>query len=238
MSDVPRFSGKSDPLVGVVAALPIELANFRGRASTLITGIGSQNVERNFRPFLLKQELKLIIHLGFSGGLSPGFSAGDLVAIREIRELQSGDSFKTNEDWTGRALALKLAGIKLHAGLAVCSHEVIVQTRRKNELATMMGITVPACVDMESSTVARICQEQGIPLLSIRSISDLLEDDLPLDFNLCRGKSGTVSVSKVLWEALKNPASLAGLNRLRGVVRICSNNMGRFAEFLLEKHPV
>lgn len=235
MSNVPRSSGKSVALAGVVAALPIELAGFHGPAFTLITGIGSKNVERNFRSFLLKRDLKLIVHVGFSGGLSPGFSTGDLVVIREIRELQSTDVFKTDEGWTGRALALKSAGIRRFEGMAICSDKVIIQAQWKNEIATKMGIVAPACVDMESSTVARICQEQGIPLLSIRSISDLLEEDLPVDFNLCRGRTGNVSVPKVLWEALKRSGSLAGLNRMRRASRICSDNLGRFIESLIQE---
>ncbi len=236
MSDVSPSSANSPPLVGIVAAMPTELTGFNGDPLSLVTGIGHQNVERNFRPFLLKRRLKLVVHVGFSGGLSPCFSTGDLVVIREIREIQSGESFKTDDDWTGRALAMKLAGIKLFAGLAVCSNEVIIQAGRKNEIAARMGITAPACVDMESSIVARICQEQGIPLLSIRSISDLVEEDLPVDFNLCRGKSGAVSVSRVFWEVLKCPGRRAGLNRLRRSSRICSYNLGRFVESLLKRN--
>jgi adenosylhomocysteine nucleosidase len=236
MSDLPRPSGNFTPQVGVVAALPMELAGFHGKAFTLSTGIGSQNVERNFRPFLLKQELKLIVHLGFSGGLSPGFTIGDLVVIREIRELLSGDSYKMDEAWANRALALNIDGIRLYDGVAVCADRVIIHAQRKNEIAARMRIAAPACVDMESSTVARICQERGIPLLSIRSISDLLEEDLPVDFNCCRGRSGTLSVLRVIWEARKKPGSLAGLNRLRRSSRICSGNLGWLAESLLQEN--
>src|SRR5262249_41378181 len=73
-----------------------------------------------------------------------------------------------------------------------------------------------ACADMESAAVAKVCDEFQIPLLLIRVISDLSDEDLPIDFNLCRDKSRRVSNKKVLQAVAKKSQTIKGpveLNR-------------------------
>jgi len=240
MSESARFPDDFELQVGIVSAMSAELRglkkNYPPLVFRIVTGIGQRNVYQNLSPFLQNRNLKLIIHLGFAGALSNHLHPGDLLVIHEIREGHGKEIFQTDQTWLNRALTLKMPGMQLISGLSVCSQEMIISASSKSSLISRLGIVGPACVDTETAAVARICQEQRIPLLSIRSISDGMEEDLPLDFNRCRDNSGNICLWRVLWQTLKKPQSLVGLNRLRRSTRLCSRNLGQFVNTLLERN--
>jgi nucleoside phosphorylase len=62
----------------------------------------------------------------------------------------------------------------------------------------MLSANEVGFVDMESTAVADVCASRGLPFLIARSITDLLDEDLPLDFNLCRGEDGRVDSKLVM----------------------------------------
>jgi adenosylhomocysteine nucleosidase len=65
---------------------------------------------------------------------------------------------------------------------------------------------------MESAAVASEAKAAQVPFLIVRSVSDLLLEELPLDFNLFLRPTGWV---KGVGALLAHPSSLLGLNRLR-----------------------
>jgi adenosylhomocysteine nucleosidase len=52
----------------------------------------------------------------------------------------------------------------------------------KAEFAKATGAVA---VDMETATIAEQCRERGVPLLSIRVISDTARQELPVPFSVC-----------------------------------------------------
>ena len=67
-------------------------------------------------------------------------------------------------------------------------------------------------LDMESSALAAQAQRAKVPFVIIRSVSDLLDEDLPLDFNLFLRPTGWL---KGIETILAAPSCLLGLGRLR-----------------------
>jgi adenosylhomocysteine nucleosidase len=65
---------------------------------------------------------------------------------------------------------------------------------------------------MESSALAAQAQRAQIPFAIVRSVSDLLDEDLPLDFNLFLRPTGWL---KGIGSVLAAPSCLLGLGRLR-----------------------
>jgi adenosylhomocysteine nucleosidase len=209
-----------------------------GRAELLVTGVGCKNVARTLKPYLELLQPGLLIHVGFSGGLSPGLKLGDLVAVQEIWQEGGGERFRMKDELVKKALALPLPGVRMISGMAVCRDEMLIQSSAKRGLALRLGIQGEACVDLESAAVVRICQEREIPLLTIRSISDCLEEDLPLDFNQCRSRGGNLSLPKILWQVMKQPQRWSGLFRLYRSTGLCAQQLGRFATNWLETTPL
>jgi|WetSurMetagenome_2_1015567.scaffolds.fasta_scaffold272018_2 adenosylhomocysteine nucleosidase len=238
MHDISRQAHRGEPAIAVVAAFPVELGNLRKKTGRntrfLLTGMGSRNVEKKLPPFLQTEKIEFLIHLGFSGGLTADFKVGDLIVVRETwQDALGGKRFALPADLVSHALKINVVGAKVTAGIALCQEKIAVLASEKRILATGMPAGQRACVDMESAAVARICQEFQTPLLSIRSISDLLDEDLPLDFNRCRKPNGNLSMGKVLWQVARSPRRIPCLMRLQGSSRICADNLGQMVSVFL-----
>ena len=85
---------------------------------------------------------------------------------------------------------------------------------------------------MESTAIASVCARRGVPFLIARSITDLLNEDLPLDFNQCRDREGRVNSIKVMKAALLKPGSFSGLLELRKRSELCAERMAEFVRKL------
>ena len=226
-------SAKENPIL-VVAALSRELAKL-GRQShsglTLLeTGEGIANAQRSLEARLDQENTRAVLSIGFAGALSPALQIGDLVLANEVY----------NSEGQPDAKLLTLAGrVQLdwpvHFGTAVTSDEILWQAAEKLTLASSLGANKTGFIDMESMAIADVCARRGLPFLIARSITDLLDEDLPLNFNQCRGANGRVDSKKVARAALLNPTSLAGLLRLRKHSSLCA---GRLAEFVQRLVPL
>ena len=67
----------------------------------------------------------------------------------------------------------------------------------------------------------------------MRAVLDPAEEELPLDFNLCRRPDGRVSRGQVMRRAVLRPRRLGELLRLRRRVQLCSQRLAELAEELL-----
>ena len=67
-------------------------------------------------------------------------------------------------------------------------------------------------LDMESWALAGEAQRAHVPFVIIRAVSDLVDEDLPLDFNLFLKPAGWL---KGLTTIMAAPSCLLGLGRLR-----------------------
>ena len=82
-------------------------------------------------------------------------------------------------------------------------------------------------LDMESAAIGTMAARHGIPFCVIRSVSDRVEEDLPLDLNLFR-RAGTVLQG--VWVVATTPGIWPGLNRLRRQKNVASARLTQFFE--------
>ena len=75
---------------------------------------------------------------------------------------------------------------------------------------------------MESAALGLVASEHRIPFAIVRTVSDLVDESLPLDFNLFLRPSGWV---KGVAACLAHPTSLIGLNRLRMQSRVAGTQL-------------
>jgi len=78
---------------------------------------------------------------------------------------------------------------------------------------------------MESAAVGAVALERNIPFAIVRAVSDLLDEDLPFDFNLWLSPTGW---ARGTLTCLARPSSLIALNRLRAQTALASERMTRF----------
>jgi len=216
----------------VVAALSYELAKLHRGArhglALLETGEGIANAERCLEAWLERGAARAVLSIGFAGALSPSLQVGDLVIGREVRD--SRGSPDANLLSASKRVQMT---VPLHFGVALTSNEILFEAESKRTLASSLGANEIGFVDMESTAIAGVCARRRVPFLIARSITDRLEEDLPLDFNQYRDRDGRVDPKKVVKAALLRPAALKGLLELRKRSRLCAGRMAEFIELLV-----
>lgn len=226
------LNAKEAPFL-IVAALSHELQKLKSVKHhsfvLLETGEGVQNVTRQLEAWLEQNHARAVLSIGFAGGLSSSLQPGDLVIAREVRNSDS----KPDQTLLSAAQELRL-GFPVTMGVAVTSDEIVWKAQAKRELGQSLGENKIGFIDMESTAIAKVCSHRRIPFLIVRSITDLLDEDLPLDFNLYRDQDGRVNSKRVMTAALSKPLTIKGLLELRRRSKLCSDRMAAFVIGLTE----
>ena len=109
---------------------------------------------------------RLVISAGYAGGLSPALAVGDLVL---------------GANHSSPALLARardaLAGERVHVGTLLT---VPAAVEHAGDKAAFYGDTGAIAVDMETAWIADHCTAAGLPLLSLRVVSDAAGDDFPV----------------------------------------------------------
>ena len=191
----------------------------------LQTGMGCENTERTLRILIRKQPVSAILGVGLAGALSSVLEIGDLVVGQEIR----GPSLIVPPATLANvAQQTQANGLRIHRGTVITQNQMACTAEGKRQLAASMGLTGVGCVDMESWAVACVCQESGIPYVIVRGISDIMSENLPLDFNRFRRPDGNLDDRRIAISALMHPSCIRGLWKLARQLTSCTRNLAEF----------
>jgi adenosylhomocysteine nucleosidase len=131
----------------------------------LHTGVGAKHCSARLEILLNKTRPSLVISSGFAGGVSEELRAGDLILARNF----SDPGLLANAERLLREREPRL--VKLFT-----STSIIDSVAERNEIAQAAGA---AAVDMETGAIADVCKVHGVPLLSLRIISDTAIQPFP-----------------------------------------------------------
>jgi hypothetical protein len=152
---------------------------------------------------------KGIILAGLAGGLDPQLKAGDVV-------IGSADG-----RWPG--LSYRRGGI--------CTSDHIITAREeKRQLFEQTGALA---VDMETEIVRRAAQQAGLPMATVRAISDPADQDLPSGMERWIDGQGRVRIGVLAGEILRRPGNLPGLVRLGRQSRLAAASLGAAMNLIL-----
>lgn len=178
------------------------------------TGVGPQKAHAAARDVLSQQAFALAVSSGFACALAPA-AIGDILIGTKAAAIRDGgplDYLEVEGDERQRWCAM-LSGSEALAcatfGLFLSADRIVYRAAEKAALAERTHATG---LDMESAALASEARAAQVPFLIVRSVSDLLMEELPLDFNLFLRPTGWV---KGIGALLAHPSSLLGLNRLR-----------------------
>jgi adenosylhomocysteine nucleosidase len=213
----------------VAAALGRELAPLarrRGLAIRLLeTGEGRTNAARALEPAIEELKPRAVLGIGFAGALSRSLGVADLVIARRV----VGDSGAIDATPSLVKAAGETGLDRVVVGLALTVDEVISEAEQKVRLSETIAGEPVGIVDMESLAIAEVCARRGVPFVVVRAVTDLLDEDLPVNFNRCRGVDGRVSEIRVIKEAMRRPGSIRGLRELNRRAGRCSRRLADFA---------
>lgn len=238
--------------VGVIFALGIEAGAFEDRLSGTISirgskfaakqgglkgrgvvvihsDVGRANAARAAEILIEGHRPQWIISAGLAGGLQPQLKRGDIVMADAI------------VDETGQRLAIDLnispeqrAAISgLHIGSLLTVDQVVCKTTEKRELGERHGALA---VDMETCGIAEVCRREKQRFLSVRVISDTVDDELPAELERLVKKRGTArKIGAAAGSIVRRPSTLKDLWRFRGTAIQCSERLAKFLEGVIEQ---
>ena len=146
---------------------PVE-GELSGRPIVILhTGAGdSAACQRRLSDLLVSKHPRLAISAGYAGGLAPALRVADLLLGQNYSDPTLLATVQTT-----------LAADSLHTG-ALSTQPVAAETVAAK--AALHASTHALGVDMETAWIAAACAQAGVPLLSLRVISDAADRDFPV----------------------------------------------------------
>jgi nucleoside phosphorylase len=125
--------------------------------AVLHTGVGEKVCRQRLAKFLQDQQFDCLISAGFAGALNEELRIGDLLLARNFSVIELNDKHTV------------FASLHIREADLLTVPHLIDSSEQLKETAHISGA---AAVDMETEFIARTCAEHGIPLLSLRVITD------------------------------------------------------------------
>ena len=177
------------------------------------TGIGPEKARSIARKTLERESWDVVISTGFAGALdsSPigSLLIGNEVLFADLLPDSVTQRIVCHSDWVNTSLTIQMRGpYPLQGARFVAMDRVLTQASQKKILRERTGA---AAVDMESGAIGQVAQGYGLPFLIVRAISDGVNEDLPVDFNLFLRPSGWV---RGVRQVLSTPQCWKGFWRL------------------------
>jgi|SRR6516164_1020927 adenosylhomocysteine nucleosidase len=170
------------------------------------TGVGANNCNERLEILLHKARPEFVITSGFAGAVSEELSVGDLIVAENFSD---PNLLRLAKEILRRR---KARTVKLFT-----STSVVDSISERNEIARNSGA---AAVDMETGAIVAVCNAHGIPLLSLRGISDSPQEPLPAPppvlFDIERQRT---SFGPLFSCILRDPASIGRLYRFTQQIR-------------------
>jgi len=169
------------------------------RIEVLHTGVGEKVCRERLSKFLHDKQFDLLISTGFAGALGDELQVGDLLLARNF------STIGLNERSTSfPSLPIRTADLLTAPTLIDFSDE-------RTEIGRTSGA---AAVDMETEFIARACAAHGIPLLSLRVITDTPREPFPAPahvlFDIAKQRTNFLNLATFL---------LTHLNRVPGLIQ-------------------
>ncbi len=158
------------------------------------TGVGEKVCRQRMARFLQDRKLDCLISAGFAGALNNRLNVGDLLLAKNF----------STADLSGTRSSVSNLPIHIADLLTVPS-----MVDSSEERAKIGQATGAEAVDMETEFIARACAEHGVPLLSLRAISDTPRQPLPAPlsvlFDLDRQRT---NAGRLAFYLAKNPPAI------------------------------
>ena len=197
------FVEKQFPLITRGGSISLPTAEIGGtRVNVFLTGMGWDPHNDRFRE-VLDTFPGMCISSGLAGALRRGMRVGDVVATRRAGELGT-------DHWIECDRPLVRAAVEhgaVFAEACVTSKTILASARQKLAASSDGDI-----VDMESYHILTAASGKKVAgRLIVRAISDLADEDLPLDFGKVVGSNGHLKLDELAKEIGRKPHRIPAL---------------------------
>ncbi|MEJ2288424.1 MAG: hypothetical protein P8Y02_07215 [Deinococcales bacterium] len=204
--------------VGALGGRPLALAR---------TGVGAERARHAAGVLLERLPVSAVLSLGFAGALVDGLAVGDLmVSIRlHVDSAMPEDALYPDLAWLARLSAsAEEGGVRARRGESVTVTRMVTEPAQRRRLARRYGADV---VDMEGYWLARACAAKGLPFVSVRAVSDTVEEHHPVLEQAL--DDGRLRIGRAVRGFAARPREMAKLPRLAANARRASAALERYA---------
>jgi nucleoside phosphorylase len=163
----------------------------------LHTGVGERVCRQRLGKFLGNQQFDFLISTGFAGALNDQLQIGDLLLAKNFSTVDLNEKRSSVS-----RLPIQMADLFTAPRLSDSSDA-------RTEIARTTGASA---VDMETEFIARACATHGIPLLSLRVITDTPREPFPAPahvlFDVAKQRT---NLPKLATFFLTHPSRIPGL---------------------------
>jgi len=196
-----------------------------GKNCVLVTsGMGVRRASEATRLLLNANAPQLLISFGIAGAVEEDLEIGDVVLSKGVCWLDQGiiGPILELEKWSeaareAAAKELGRYGAHLLTGTAVT-------TSGSQALEYKLGEMRHPVLEMETAGIAQVAAERGVPLLSLRSISDGPRDPLPFDLGEVMDEDANLRTGKLLWAIVHNPRIILQSGRMMRNTRLAADH--------------
>jgi adenosylhomocysteine nucleosidase len=231
------------PMIAITFALPAESSDFvrllaepfpnaregvksiggqihRHSVEVFHTGVGEKRCRAHIASFLRQSQPKYLISSGFAGALDQELKIGDLLL---------SENFSSPELLSSPHLDCADSGV--FVGKLATVPKIIAS---KSERARWAAESGAVAVDMETEFIAAACAAQGIPMLSLRVMSDTPSEPFPAPpevlFDLEKQKTDFARLALYL---VTHPGGLMRLNAFRQHIALARRSLTSALDRLL-----
>jgi len=227
---------ESEALLGCIKRWKCNvLGSFRGaqfhlqdRNCILVTsGMGLERAKSATRTLLAEVNPHFVISFGIAGAVHSDLHIGDVVVSGNTCLLNNGLAGRlqplaslSEAAWKAVSRELQPEGAHLVAGTAITTRGSQVVKQRLDEL-------VHPILEMETAGIAQVASGMGIPLLSIRSISDGPQSPIPFNLEAILDENDNFRLGRLLMMILRRPRIIFQYRQMLQNSRIAADNAAK-----------
>lgn len=193
--------------------------------NVLLTGVGGKSAWLEATKVIWDGEVDFCVSSGLAGALRSEYRIGDVLAAKEVHAIS----------WKRTVISdAALIHLAQQQGARVVdsfytSERIVALASEKRELGKLAD-----AVEMESGEILHEVGGFGAKGIAIRGISDIADEDLPLDFNKLLTPTGDVSIPKVVREVVRHPLSTSAFIRFGSQSRMAAEALCAFLDRYVE----
>jgi len=196
-----------------------------GQTCLLVTsGMGIHRARQAARTLIETNSLHCLVSFGIAGAVEADLEVGDVVMVESVCSLEHGQPgpLLPLRHWPGSAReaatqALSGYGARLFTGTAVTTPGTQVAEDQ------LKGIDHPV-LEMETAGIAQAAAEKGIPLLSLRAISDGPRAPIPVDLSGIMDENANLQAGRLLKAVVRHPGIILRSGQMTRNTRLAADN--------------
>jgi adenosylhomocysteine nucleosidase len=190
----------------------------------LTSGMGIARAAQATRALIDAANPQMLVSIGIAGAVDADLEIGDVVASRTTCLLEKGLpgpflplASLSEAAWGAAVQALQPRGARLYHGTAVTTHGSQFVDHQPEQMPNPV-------LEMETVGIAQVAAERGIPLLSLRAISDGPRAPIPFNLDAVMDEEYNLRMREIIKAVLSHPQMLLQFRRMGRNTRKAAEN--------------